>query len=147
MINAIPEMDCLKGCIDCCCPVPFTLDEWRKVPLEFKKGLDIIQGEQGSKLIWLPMKPGYIHPARMKAGGHYEIGEIMRGFKDKEEPECPFAEPFEGCRIYAYRPLLCRLFGVVAHPMMICRRGFRPRHLLKHEVAAIMIMARYGFMI
>lgn len=59
---------------------------------------------------------------------------------------CQFASE-TGCTIYEHRPLLCRLFGTVDTPKLLCPYGKRPetlmterqgatimRHFLKHPL-------------
>jgi len=47
---------------------------------------------------------------------------------------CMFAST-SGCSVYENRPLVCRLFGAVDHPMMTCPHGARAETLLTHEQA------------
>ena len=42
---------------------------------------------------------------------------------------CPFLTQ-EGCGIYAARPIVCRLFGAVDHPLMTCPQGCGPERKL-----------------
>jgi len=53
-----------------------------------------------------------------------------------DDLHCPYAK--HGiCDIYAQRPLICRLFGVVDHPAMTCPHGLGPLlEKMPHETAS-----------
>ena len=59
---------------------------------------------------------------------------------------CPFLGP-QGCKIYSERPILCRLFGAVDTPRLICPKGRRPEKLLSEKEGAEIsaIWGRYVF--
>jgi uncharacterized protein len=44
---------------------------------------------------------------------------------------CPHLGP-DGCRVYAERPLICRLFGTT--PRLPCPRGRRPEVMIDHRI-------------
>lgn len=48
--------------------------------------------------------------------------------------DCQFLRPIFGtCRVYALRPLICRLWGLVDHPAMRCRFGCIPERWITAE--------------
>lgn len=51
---------------------------------------------------------------------------------------CPYAVNGR-CEIYDQRPLICRLFGAVDHPIMTCPKGCGPGKKLKNSEARKMI--------
>jgi Fe-S-cluster containining protein len=52
---------------------------------------------------------------------------------------CPLLAPDGSCSAYDLRPAICRLFGAVQHPTMICRHGCQPeRWLTPLESATIL---------
>jgi len=65
------------------------------------------------------------------------LPDKFKGLK-QEGLECPYYND-EGCLVYEHRPILCRLFGVVDNPMMICPHKLLPAdHLTNEQSTAIM---------
>jgi Fe-S-cluster containining protein len=50
---------------------------------------------------------------------------------------CPLLTAAGRCRAYEVRPLLCRLWGMVADPLMICPHCRPDRYLTNEEVMRI----------
>jgi len=48
--------------------------------------------------------------------------------------DCPYLND-KGCSIYKVRPILCRLFGSVDNPIMLCPHGRRPAKLITDKKA------------
>lgn len=46
---------------------------------------------------------------------------------------CPWLTSELRCAVHPRRPLVCRMFGVVDHPMMLCQWGCKPSRLLTQE--------------
>ena len=51
---------------------------------------------------------------------------VLRG-----DLSCPYLSPIGGCEVYQYRPLICRLWGVV--PGMPCPYGCVPERILTED--------------
>lgn len=96
----IPSFTCKEGCHECCGLVPFTTAERDRVAA-------VRPLEQ-----WEPFVDGSWVPSA-----------ALASFK------CPFVGE-GGCSIYDVRPMVCRLFGAVDHPMMKCPMGSAPEKLL-----------------
>ncbi len=94
MTALIPDMTCKAGCHDCCGAPPFSHREQRKVCF----------ASQARDIRWQNIGNGAAVP----------IG--------KNGLDCPFLGS-EGCTIYENRPTICRLFGHVDHPRMMCPHG------------------------
>jgi len=45
---------------------------------------------------------------------------------------CMFSSK-NGCRAYHIRPFMCRLFGSVSDPLLVCPYGFAPKNPLSEE--------------
>ena len=87
----IPEMKCRPGCGDCCGPVP-----------------------------WTPQRLAAVE-ARIPPGTQrFPIGRGVIVLARPDSMKCPFWSPVIGCGVYQDRPTVCRLFGAVDHPQMIC---------------------------
>ncbi len=55
--------------------------------------------------------------------------QIMRNAINNGDPiECPYLNPLGQCDVYQFRPLVCRLWGVV--PEMPCPYGCTPERML-----------------
>jgi Fe-S-cluster containining protein len=65
-------------------------------------------------------------------------GGVQVGILSVRHIDCPFLVNSE-CSIYPVRPLWCRLFPVVNHPMMFCEHGVKPKELLTQAEADSMI--------
>lgn len=66
--------------------------------------------------------------------------------KDKRkatELECPYVNTEDKCDIYSKRPLLCRLFGTVNHPKMVCPHGCGPDKMISQKEAGEMLDTYY----
>ena len=52
--------------------------------------------------------------------------EVKRRIKSKNL-DCVFLDKeAKRCKVYAVRPMICRLFGAVDHPKLTCPHGCRP---------------------
>ena len=60
--------------------------------------------------------------------------------------DCPYINGAGRCDIYSKRPLMCRLFGTVDHPKMLCPHGCRPKVLLGNHQADRIMDAYYSIM-
>lgn len=74
---------------------------------------------------------------RKAGGGHIglkylDVEAIKAG---REVPACPALEETR-CSVYAVRPLICRLFGLLQHPTMRCPHGCEPERWLTNEEAS-----------
>lgn len=107
----IPAFSCKPGCHACCGPVPFT-------------GPERDRASALRPLIrWEPFEGGSWIPSAAL-----------------ESLRCPFLSA-EGCGIYAARPMICRLFGVVDHPRMACPEGCGPRRKISDAAARRLLAA------
>ena len=59
---------------------------------------------------------------------------------------CPYAAG-ASCAIHADRPLLCRLFGAVDHPRLVCPKGRGPARKLSPEQARHLMDAHQQLML
>lgn len=100
LVPSIPTFKCKKGCHDCCGVVPFTDDEKVRASNRFPL------------LAWVPFTKG---------------SWLLKRALDTQT--CPFVQK-SGCAIYEDRPTVCRLFGAVDHPAMVCPHGCGPRQKL-----------------
>jgi Fe-S-cluster containining protein len=99
-MTRIPSFTCREGCHECCGIVPFSTDERNRVAVS----RPLEQWEPFVDSSWVP-------------------AAALSSFK------CPFVGK-DGCSIYELRPMVCRLFGAVDHPMMKCPMGSAPEKLL-----------------
>lgn len=82
---------------------------------------------------------------QMRAMTTFEFNRSTLGIPPRPRPidePCQFlAGGVESgrCVIYAQRPLICRLFGVVDHPQMRCPFGCEPDRWLTDEEARAML--------
>ncbi len=96
-MGAIPTFDCKPGCHGCCGLVPFSTKE----------------KNAAAKLRPLEQWEPFL-------GGAWVPTSALATFT------CPFVTK-DGCGIYEARPMVCRLFGAVDHPNMICPEGCGPK--------------------
>ncbi len=106
--NGIPEFLCKEGCHKCCGVVPFSAEEMERVRPVWKE------------IEWIDIDVGFL-PHRI-ASPMIEEGNL----------DCPFLGD-NGCLIYERRPLMCRIFGTVDSPMMICPEGMGPKKMLTED--------------
>ena len=109
----IPAFECVPGCAECCGPVIMTRLEWRRV---------------------------------VKVMEDHALSERQLAKKADEELKsgnygCPMLAPGNRCGCYEARPLICRLFGVVDTPRLVCPYGKAPEVKLTREQADAMIDA------
>ena len=97
VMGEIPSFTCKPGCHDCCGIVPFRDAEKARIAA-------IRPLEQ-----W----------ERFDAGSWVLVSAL-------QTMSCPFVEKGR-CGIYDHRPMVCRLFGSVDHPMMACPHGCGPK--------------------
>jgi len=133
--EVFPPVSCRWGCTDCCGPVPFSRWEWTQVPPEKKNGLTVKMipvhhprhGFSASAII--PFAGDVPQDAFLEC---MTPGAVMRLGTKLKRPElvtCPFAR--EGrCTIHEHRPILCRLYGAVDDPRVLCSYGVRAVPLL-----------------
>jgi Fe-S-cluster containining protein len=67
-------------------------------------------------------EPGFMDESRMKVGDDLSM----------ECTKCPLLKAGR-CAEYCHRPLMCRLWGVVADPLMVCPFGCRPTRYLSND--------------
>ena len=91
----IPKIECIPGCIQCCGHIPWSVEEFSRLPTEYKE---------------------LVHIFQMK---------------------CGLAKQDVGCVAHKYRPLICRLFGVVEG--IPCPAGVKADHLLSGEEAGAIV--------
>jgi hypothetical protein len=113
----IPRFQCIKGCTDCCGPVPSAPAERNRAPalMDLDTAADILEvlakgGAAPGELAHAPALTGWL--------GNYGC------------LSCPYAQN-GGCAIYDNRPFLCRLFGTV--PSMPCPHGRGPTRMLTRK--------------
>lgn len=94
---SIPKFDCEPGCHACCGIVPFN-------KAECDAAVKVRPLEQ-----WEPFGEGAWVPASALV-----------------TMSCPFVSG-GCCTVYETRPMVCRLFGAVDHPMMTCPKGCGPK--------------------
>ncbi len=99
-MDKIPSFACKEDCHGCCGLVPFNTKE-----------RDAIAKVRPMEL-WEPFVDGAWVPTAALATF-----------------SCPFLTK-DGCGIYEIRPIVCRLFGAVDHPMMKCPEGCGPAKLI-----------------
>lgn len=71
-----------------------------------------------------------------ETGGKLKFPIII---KDFAVPDCPHLTEEKRCSIYAARPLICRLFGVVDVDVMRCPHGCKPEKYLTDAEARQMM--------
>jgi uncharacterized protein len=93
---SIPSFQCKPECSDCCGPIVATHLEMKRCV----QAAGMTLKEYGA--------------------------EVKRRIKSKNL-ECVFLDKeAKRCKVYAVRPMICRLFGAVDHPKMTCPHGCRP---------------------
>ena len=100
----IPTFECIEGCTDCCGPVHAA--PWEESQIEKHTGKE--------------------------AKFHLLLTEIAAS-KSILGPDICLRCPYSlngNCEIYDDRPIICRLFGTVDEPSMLCPHGRRPKVLL-----------------
>jgi Fe-S-cluster containining protein len=55
------------------------------------------------------------------------------GLKPDAKMTCVFLSPFGACSVYNIRPLVCRCWGVVDHPLLRCPRGCIPTRWISQK--------------
>jgi Fe-S-cluster containining protein len=113
----LPTMNCKRMCKAYCGPILISKIEAHR--LGEKRGfLDLEPAFKAADRIDLPA------PAVIE----YEyIGLRTEKIKDGGVGPCVFLEPtFAKCKAYDIRPLVCRLWGCIDHPMMRCPFGCVP---------------------
>jgi Fe-S-cluster containining protein len=118
----LPNVNCKKKCQDCCGPILISKMEASR--LEAKRGFIRTDSVfKAAKELWLP-SPAVIESAYI-------------GIKNDDFPnnmDCPFLDPVLGnCTVYRIRPLVCRLWGAIDHPLMRCPHGCKPDRELTNE--------------
>jgi Fe-S-cluster containining protein len=128
--DAIPPVMCRPRCTDCCGAVPWSHWEWNQVPAFLKEGLILnealvkppIEGDSYRKVIL---------PFRFKVKGTSTIvlwnrDSWMQLYTKRpiKANKCVFlTEDESGCRVYQYRPIICRLFGTIMDKRAACKHG------------------------
>lgn len=110
-MTRIPKFACEEGCHACCGAVPFT-DRERVAAAGRRPFVEWERFDEGS---WVPAQA-------------------------LETLSCPFLVHGQ-CSIYDIRPVMCRLFGAVKHPRMICPKGRGPKRLISNARARDLIQA------
>lgn len=121
----LPIVECKRKCWNYCGPILIAKIEARR--LEEKRGLlETIKTFEAAKEIHLPAP---------------EIAEReMIGLKPDGNLKCVFLNGFGTCTAYSIRPLVCRVWGVVDHPMLRCPNGCKvsPRMLSPIEFKSLL---------
>lgn len=133
----IPQINCKRLCgVTNCGPIQMTTMEF--VRIEEKIGFMQTENEDFRR------KNPTNYTAKqfqfLERPYHLPRKEFMEEMKFLEPYEgtidCRFLVPTIGtCRIYALRPLICRLWGAVDHPQMRCRFGCIPERWVTSEEA------------
>lgn len=133
-INAdLPGLACEPGCVDCCTVALWSLEEWRRLPDEFKgQGYGLLKVPMrlnGKRTVtaFLPVRSQDMMAlaARKKMAVTVAVnGSITLAGFGLEKIACVYRKEGEGCSIYDYRPFTCRIMGAsaVAGPMH-CPKG------------------------
>lgn len=119
----LPGLDCRPGCVDCCSVALWSLEEWRRLPAEYKgqgKGLlKVPMRINGGRTVtaFLPVKAKDMMSlaVRKKLAVTVAAEEsiVLAGF-GLENIACPYRQEGVGCTIYDYRPFVCRIMGASA---------------------------------
>jgi Fe-S-cluster containining protein len=121
LYDTLPTANCQKKCQRYCGPILMTGFEASR--LRDKRGiLNIIPAGEAANRIDLPAS---------KVVEETHVGVVN---DEAGNMHCPFLEPVLGnCMAYHMRPLVCRLWGVVDHPLMRCPFGCTPERWISHE--------------
>lgn len=123
---SLPKLECKKKCQACCGSLQMARIESQHIEEKtggmFTEDLDVA-----------------VNPSRFLfvARPYYNVLPVLREMTcTRAEPngDCQFLMPVIGtCRVYARRPLICRLWGMVNHPLMRCPHGCVPERWLTYE--------------
>lgn len=101
----VPEVHgCMPACGKCCGPVPWSPAELAAVEGRIPSGTVRLPAPGGTTEVML------VHPL--------------------EPRRCPMLGPDKACTVYEARPLMCRMFGAVDGPGMVCPFGAKARRVL-----------------
>ena len=117
LYREIPQVRCKGLCHETCGSIPVVDAE---MPV-FKKAL------KGPLQHTMPIPR---HGERDSNGNIIPDGVLICGDKDIT---CPALTEDMRCGVYADRPLICRLYGVVNSPKMICPHGCTPERWVKND--------------
>ncbi len=96
---------CVKGCADCCGPVPWSAEERLR-----------IEGDIPADAEWIKISGG-------------------EALSDPKTNRCPFVLSGGGCGVYDRRPFMCRLFGAADTALMICPHGCNAKRPMSEAAA------------
>lgn len=95
LLSELPTFQCKEGCYDCCGPVELSRLE-------------------------------YMRCIRASGRTAREVRQQMQNNLKQEIYTCPLLDPEKKqCSVYAVRPAICRLFGVVKGELL-CPHGYAP---------------------
>lgn len=145
----LPDLDCEPGCTACCTVTLMSPEELRRVPREYKTGevgllpvpMRMVGGRRTEARVPVParMLLGLVARPRMAVTEMAQEGLLLAGF-GLEGVTCPWAAPGEGCRIYEWRPFVCRIMGAGGGlGRLTCPRGVRP----SFEMPETVVMQRF----
>ena len=88
---------------------------------------------------WSPVEAHRVesHPDRMGTPETRVPDGIVIG---KIGDDCPFLTAC-GCGVYDDRPLICRLFGAVDHPLLTCPKGVQAKHPMSESDSRALVSA------
>ncbi len=139
----IPPVTCKLGCTSCCGPVPFSHWEWEQLPAEVKQGLvaneiPMGMGEQPKEtpaLVIIPTHKKLTGKMTCSAMAPFSWTRIYTNENPKDwDAKCSFRGPWN-CMIYQFRPIICRLFGIVQDQRLWCKVANMRFNLLQVEDA------------
>ena len=66
-------------------------------------------------------------------GAHMQAMGMEAPEDDPASKACPLLTAHGTCSVHAERPLICRLWGVVADELMVCPWGCKPKRYMSNE--------------
>jgi Fe-S-cluster containining protein len=135
LYKTLPTVDCLKKCgFENCGPIQASKIETRRV--EEKTGFVQIH----SREVWQDVHRFAFRnlPYLPKQTDFYRA--LVFWQPNEGTADCQFLMPTIGtCRVYALRPIICRLFACVDNPKLRCSFGCKPtpRYLTNEEAKKI----------
>jgi Fe-S-cluster containining protein len=151
--KSIPPVLCKPNCTDCCGAVPWSHWEWEQLPSIFKKGII------PNQVLVKPPTKGYryckaIIPLRYKLKGTstivlFDSKTWMQLYTKTpiKENKCVFLTDNEfGCRVYEFRPIICRLFATIMDERAACKHGCHSVPQLHWQLGIAMTLGWFNCM-
>jgi Fe-S-cluster containining protein len=131
LYSTIPTVACRKKCgFSNCGPLQASEIETKRV--EQKTGFVQILNRD----IWRdPLKYEFAERPYYPPKKEF-LADMIFWEPNRPSYDCQFLmQPIGTCRVYVLRPMICRLWGVVDHPLMRCRFGCVPDRWVTPEEA------------